>query len=655
MTLPLPNLDDRRWTDLVDEGRALIPLYAPGWTDHNVHDPGITFLELFAAQAEIDLYRINRVPPAHVRKFLALVGAEPRPPRAARTVLAFRLKDGKKPLAVPAGLEVEAEDLAGGRTVFRTLHPFTAVAGLGVEALQTGGGIGGSGFEDLTARRRRGETLAPFGDDPAPGAAFYLGLSRPLPVGVPVSLFLSLAADSGWGSSPLGGGGKNTAARTFWEIQTAPGVWYPLDAEAGEAVDATRSFTADGPVVLTAAVPMAAGRVGAVKKDLFYLRCRLAGGTWDAPPALAGLALNGVAAEQAESIEASSIGTGDGGPGRQLTLPKAPVLDGDLELSTCENDQKILWAVRPDFDLSRRTDSHVLLDATAGVVTFGDGEHGRRLPGGIAATASYLATRADAGNLPADRVRRIAENPHNRAFRDFPVLRDEVAEVRNPVPAQGGAAAETLDEAAARAFDSVERPLRAVTLADYEQLALETPGVRLARAMALANFDPAFPCFQATGVVTVITLPFLPRRRPFPGAATRRAVASQLARRRVIGTRVVVAGPTYVEIAVQATVRAFPNTDPAALRERIAAALDGFFHPITGGPEGTGWPLGRDIYRSEVLQVLDETAGVDGVLALELIADGRSTCGNVCLGPTGLVASGTHAITVQGRVQGRNA
>ena len=43
-----PDLDDRTWQDLVDEMRALIPRYAPGWTDHNVHDPGVTLLELFA-------------------------------------------------------------------------------------------------------------------------------------------------------------------------------------------------------------------------------------------------------------------------------------------------------------------------------------------------------------------------------------------------------------------------------------------------------------------------------------------------------------------------------------------------------------------------------------------------------------------------------
>ena len=59
---------------------------------------------------------------------------------------------------------------------------------------------------------------------------------------------------------------------------------------------------------------------------------------------------------------------------------------------------------------------------------------------------------------------------------------------------------------------------------------------------------------------------------------------------------------------VRATVRACPGVNRSGLNGRLAAALDRFFHPLAGGPEGGGWPFGRDVYRSEVLQVLDETA-----------------------------------------------
>jgi hypothetical protein len=60
-----------------------------------------------------------------------------------------------------------------------------------------------------------------------------------------------------------------------------------------------------------------------------------------------------------------------------------------------------------------------------------------------------------------------------------------------------------------------------------------------------------------------------------------------------------------------------------------------------------GWPFGRDVYRSEILQVIDGVAGVDNVLSLELIGDGGAAeCGNLCVGAIELVAAGQHRIEV---------
>jgi Baseplate J-like protein len=73
MALPLPNLDDRTYADLVDEARALIPTYDPSWTNHNPSDPGITLIELFAWLTEMLIYRANRVPDLHVITFLKLL------------------------------------------------------------------------------------------------------------------------------------------------------------------------------------------------------------------------------------------------------------------------------------------------------------------------------------------------------------------------------------------------------------------------------------------------------------------------------------------------------------------------------------------------------------------------------------------------------
>ncbi len=62
MALPDIQLDNRSYTDLVNELRRRIPAYTPEWTDYNESDPGIALIELFSWLADILVYRINQVP-----------------------------------------------------------------------------------------------------------------------------------------------------------------------------------------------------------------------------------------------------------------------------------------------------------------------------------------------------------------------------------------------------------------------------------------------------------------------------------------------------------------------------------------------------------------------------------------------------------------
>jgi len=80
MPVPVQNLDDRWFDDLVQEGLRLIPAHAPEWTNHNPTDPGITLLELFAYVTEMLLYRTNRITDHHRQAFLSmLAGSEGLP------------------------------------------------------------------------------------------------------------------------------------------------------------------------------------------------------------------------------------------------------------------------------------------------------------------------------------------------------------------------------------------------------------------------------------------------------------------------------------------------------------------------------------------------------------------------------------------------
>ena len=693
MPIPLPNLDDRRWTDLVDEGRALIPLYAPEWTDHNLHDPGITLIELLAWIAEMDIYQLNRIPERHKRKFLALVGITPEPPRPARTVLTVALADGMPSLSVPGEVEFVGQDPFGEATRFRTLEALTIAPGR-LAAVQV---KDGQGFHDRTDAWRRGESFGAFGEMPQLGHELYLGFSHPWPQHEPISLYFTFAgAQTGEEerqrlveerrarqracrplpsdvpcpgatapSSPVEAEPDTIpphhSVRLVWEMLTMVGAgtaWRRLDPDGVD--DDTRALTFDGRVRLWLPAAMAQKSLGPVEAQLYYLRIRLAAGAYDAPPMLSQVALNGVALEQAvpvgdvqmingQEVEAVRIGTGDGTPNQELTLRAAPVQESCFQLFSFEDNVWHTWRRRADFDSSTRRDLDFQLDSTPGTVAFGDGEHGRVPPAGAPLYAVYRTTRAEAGNLTSGTITQLADSPHNRTTfgGDFEQVKASLASIVNPIAATGGAPAETMAHAIGRAIELMERSQRAVTLQDYETLAMQTPGVHLARVTARANLHPSFPCLKAVGMITVMIVPHMPGPRPLPSSGLRQAVATYLNRRRIIGTRVEVVGPRYVEVGVRAHVRTCVGVSRASLRQKILTTLDTFLHPLQGGPAGTGWPFGRDVYRTEMLQVIDEVPGVDHILTLEFVLAGcEAQCGNVCVSPTALVTAGHHDIQV---------
>lgn len=94
MPIPLPNLDDKTFADLVDEARASIPTHHPGWTDHNASDPGIALIEMFAWLTEMVLYRTNHISEATQRTFLKLLtGAAPPPEQALDEAILTTIRD----------------------------------------------------------------------------------------------------------------------------------------------------------------------------------------------------------------------------------------------------------------------------------------------------------------------------------------------------------------------------------------------------------------------------------------------------------------------------------------------------------------------------------------------------------------------------------
>src|SRR5262245_35626269 len=95
-----PDLFARRFDDLVELGRSRLPSLAPGWTDYNAHDPGITLMELLAWVAEAQLYGLSRMRSDERAAYAALFGVLPAGTRPARGLLWPDRSDPRAPVKV---------------------------------------------------------------------------------------------------------------------------------------------------------------------------------------------------------------------------------------------------------------------------------------------------------------------------------------------------------------------------------------------------------------------------------------------------------------------------------------------------------------------------------------------------------------------------
>ena len=177
MALPIPNLDDRRFQDLVDDAKRLVQQRCPDWTDHNVSDPGVTLIELFAWMTDQVIYRLNRIPDRNYVKFLELIGVSLFPPTAARTQVTFWLTAPQPDVVrIPAATQV-----ATVRTETDEAIVFATTADLPIipsSLGELGSMVDGKAYRDHWAALEKGSGVYCFKDVPEPGDALYVGLSE---------------------------------------------------------------------------------------------------------------------------------------------------------------------------------------------------------------------------------------------------------------------------------------------------------------------------------------------------------------------------------------------------------------------------------------------------------------------------------------------
>jgi Baseplate J-like protein len=689
MPLEAPNLDDRRFKDLFDELRSLIPRYAPEWTDHNLSDPGITMMQLFAYLGEIILYRLNRVPDRNYIKFLQLIGVEQKPAAPARAEVTFKLVAPSPPtVLIPQGTQISAQvELPPPSaiatpmpppepeepTVFETEEPLIAIDAELTAILV----FDGKAFTEYTQANQVPDQFYPaFGAAPTNDNALYLGFAseHPFPT-VEVNLFVRVFVNTTAVPEHRCDLVENPilpAAVVAWEY------WDGSDwSELSLLKDETRSLTQTGHVYFVspkAGIPKRV--IDPIPRSLYWIRAHLVKAQYEMPPVLDAVLTNTVRVTALTTAKDEVLGSSNGEPNQVFRLRQAPVFaksprsvtdrlkeketlpptlneaeqarfDQQLQerefargfwLEVDEGDGSHPWEEVADFFDSDASDRHYKLNRTTGDVTFGDGRQGQIPLAGLnnIVVRYYRYGGGAKGNVGINTITSLQNAP------------PEVESATNFWVAEGGADEESIQTTKARAPKELKARDRAVTLEDFAVLAEQTPGVRIKRAYALPLYNPQFPDFPTPGAVTVVVIPESKAANPLPTEATMQAVCAHLNQHRLLTTEVFVAPPKYVQVKIEATVVAHPSANPAAVQTQIQTVLNAYLNPLTGGESGLGWGLGEEVIYSEVFRRVLTVDGVQRVDDLIINTDGhrQPPCTSAPIPAGYLVFSDGHDITV---------
>ncbi|ARI52156.1 putative baseplate assembly protein [Streptomyces sp. S8] len=644
MALPSPNLDDRRFQQLVDEAKRYVQQRSPEWTDHNVSDPGVTLIETFAYMVDQLLYRLNRVPDKNYAAFLDLLGVTLFPPTVARAEVDFWLSAPQpETVHLVAGTEVAT---ARGETeepvVFTTSDDLPIVPSELVR-LVTAPKTGDQ--TDRTGPLGAGKDIPCFSPRPEPGDALLFGL----PTAVPRCI-VAVRLDSrveGVGVDP----------------RQPPLVWEAWDGarwvECATGDDTTGGLNRPGEVIVFVPAGHTASVVAGTRAG--WLRCRVTPAEPGQPfysesPTIREaevFTVGGTAAvEHAETVYDVPLGVAEGVAGQRFSVSRVPLLmDGDppvVQVSTAEGWQ--IWTPVEHFGASAPGDRHVRIDAVSGEFAFPPEV---REPDGT--MRAYGAVPAKGAQLRVPRYRTGGGSAGNVARGAVSVLRSSVpyiARVDNREAASGGVDGETVENAKVRAPNILRVQERAVTARDYEVIAHEAaPSLRRVRCLPAVAGEG--------GAVRVLVVPDavpdaggqLRFEQLIPSDQVLAAVARRLDERRLVGTRLAVEPPAYQGVTVVARLVAAAG-EVDRVRAEALEALFGLIDPLRGGADGTGWPFGRPVQYGEVFAVLQGVRGAGLVEEVRLFpADpitGRrgGAVDRIDVAPGALVFSHQHQVIV---------
>jgi predicted phage baseplate assembly protein len=332
----------------------------------------------------------------------------------------------------------------------------------------------------------------------------------------------------------------------------------------------------------------------------FWIIVRVEGRSYDygLAPRLERISPNTVEAKALDEFRGETIGRSDGMPGQSFKLVHAPVEPESLTIRVVDTElNEEEWIVVENLIGSGRTDRHVALDPGTGELRFGDGVSGQVPP----ADATIVAIRYRAGGGAASNV---AAGLITISFNGVEGI--------NHHPAEGGLDGQGIEGVKRKAPGRLRSLDRAVTLEDYEDLAIEKGG--MARAKAIALRHPDYPGTEVTGAVTVFVAPPIQpwqMHPPLPSPAEVGRVARVLNDRRLVGAEVFVEAAKIVPVQVIATVEGRSGVPFTEVTKQAQRALNDFLN-------APAREIGKAVWRDQIFAALLQARDVARVIELHL-------------------------------------
>jgi predicted phage baseplate assembly protein len=661
--IPEVTLDDRTFQDLVNEARLKLSQRCPEWSEHNLSDPGITLVELFAWLTEAIIYRLNRVPEKLHVTLLNLLGIELEPPVAATTKVRFKLAaPATEPLTIPGGItEVGTVRTPSEEAiVFQTSEDFTIPAARPTAyAVKRGGAVKDVGVGGGYAKPK-GPDQAAFGSPPKAGDALYLCFNTSL-----ANILLELDVDC---SQARGAGVDPEDPPLRWEVSDADQDSGWLEAEVVE--DLTGGFNY-GSGKVTIQLPERHNSVPIAGHRGYWICCRLdtktrsggeAAASYTHPPEIHSITAAPIGAlipaTHSTRVVTEDLGESDGTPGQLFEFRFYPILDPTpeehLEVLNPDTLEWERWEQVESFVESKPSAKHYVLNAAAGHIELGPAI---RVPDG--SWRQYGAVPRKNAQLRFTRYRYGGGRQGNVAAGTLSVLKSAIPgvdTVSNLRPAFGGVDAETLESARQRAAMEIRTRYRAVTPDDFEFLCGEA-SPRVARAVCLPPGED--------GMVRVHILPMVaPGDRKLtvdeltPDEGLLTEVAEYLDERRVIGMSLELLPVKLRGVSVVVNLQASINADLDRVEQDVGYALYTYLNPLVGGHTeglGEGWEFGRSLNQGELYGIVRSIPGVEFIKILRVyetdLATGKQDpkpAGTyIEIGEDEVIASGSHIIKAE--------